>query len=185
MNTILICLIVCSVYSIIIYAVLSYRISKKVDNKTFLKEVRDEINSLVTQINETSDRNVLLLENRLERLSNLISISDTAISRLKNLNRESEEKKDIKVDNGRGESSSSDPQISVVNTIPENLNQIEIDEVIPDTSEQSPEIEVNESLSRKDRILLLHRQGISPSVIATQTKATIGEVELIISLDRG
>ncbi|MBN1969032.1 MAG: hypothetical protein JW870_06665, partial [Candidatus Delongbacteria bacterium] len=50
--------------------------------------------------------------------------------------------------------------------------------------EQKQIVEDDPSLSRRERILLLHKQGISSTVIANQTKATIGEVELIISLSR-
>lgn len=167
MNTILICLIICTVYSFIIYKVLESKINKKIDNKTFLKEVHEEINSLITQINETSDRNVLLIENRLERLNNLISISDRSIMNLKNYN-------SIK----KNEAS------KVEDIIIQDKAPIKIDEVI--TMEiKSSNIHNDVTLTRRERILLLHRQGISPTIIASQTKATIGEVELIISLNRG
>lgn len=165
MNTILICLIICSVYSFIIYKVLSIRINNKIDNKTFLKEVHDEINSLITQINETSDRNVLLIENRLERLNNLITISDKSISNMKYYN-------------------SLKQQETPVEPKHETKAPIFIEEVITHEAE-IPEINDDETLTRRERILLLHRQGISPTIIASQTKATIGEVELIISLSRG
>ncbi len=167
MNTILISLIICSVYSFIIYKVLSSKISKKIDNKTFLKEVHEEIGSLITQINETSDRNVLLIENRLERLNDLISISDRSITNLKNYN-------NIK----KYEATKVEEEVTGEN-IP-----IEIEEVITDEV-KSNNVNDDVTLTRRERILLLHRQGISPTIIASQTKATIGEVELIISLSRG
>ncbi|QEN06037.1 hypothetical protein EW093_15505 [Thiospirochaeta perfilievii] len=169
MNTVLICLIVCSVYSIIIYGVLNSKINKKIDNKSFMKDVRNEINSLITQINETSDRNVLLIENRLERLNDLLAVSDINIANLKSINKAKEVE-------------SVTPEISedkVVAKAP-----IEIEEVIIDNIEKQSVID-DKSLTRRERILLLHKQGISPTIIASQTKATIGEVELIISLSRG
>ena len=168
MNTILISLIICSVYSFIIYKVLSSKINKKIDNKTFLKEVHEEINSLITQINETSDRNVLLIENRLERLNNLISISDRSIVNLKNYNNNIKKYESLKVE-----------EEVIQEKVP-----IKIEEVI--TQEiKSSDINTDVTLTRRERIILLHRQGISPTIIASQTKATIGEVELIISLSRG
>lgn len=169
MNTVLICLIICTIYGFIIYQILNRRLNRKVDNKTFLKEVKEEIALLVAQINETSDRNVLLVEHRLERLNSLLSLTDSKISELKTLQTITEVKKRPVESN------------IVVEVIPE-----PVEEVVEETPEVIPSMEMVDQpdLSRKERILLLHNQGISPSVIASQTKATIGEVELIISLSR-
>lgn len=167
MNTLLICLIVCSVYCFILYKAIIYRINKKIDNKSFLKNVKEEISSLVTQINETSDRNVLLVENRLERLTNAVNEADRRLQLFKK-----EVKKDIL------------PPLSDLKEVKEkpiSLEIIETEDVKPESNDQ---LEDDLTLPKKERILLLHRQGISPSVIASQTKATIGEVELIISLSR-
>lgn len=163
MNTILICLIICSIYSFVIYQFISRKINKKIDNKTFLNDVRDEINSLITQINETSDRNVLLIENRLERLSSMLSASDKKLSSLRQAAIESVVEDRTPV------------QVEIEESKPEVLIDPEGKDTMADDS----------SLSRRERILLLHRQGISPTVIASQTKATVGEVELVISLSRG
>lgn len=167
-NTIIISLIICSVYSFIIYQVLSRRINKKIDNKTFLNSVKEEISSLITQINETSDRNVLLLENRLEKLNSLLSSADSRISKLKNVIDDSLKIKDEEI--------KSEKVYIALEPEPEP----EPEKII----EQKQIVEDDPSLSRRERILLLHKQGISSTVIANQTKATIGEVELIISLSR-
>lgn len=177
MNTILICLIVCTVYSFIIYRVLSIRINKKIDNKTFLKEVHEEINSLITQINETSDRNVLLIENRLERLNNLIATSDRSISNLKSYNtiRKNEPVKKVE----KQEPIQIEELVSETNSDASYNKNVSINDI------SNENVDNNLTLTKRERILLLHRQGISPSIIATQTRSTIGEVELIISLSRG
>ena len=181
MNTFLICIIVCSLYGLVIYKILSSKIKKKIDNKTFLKEVHDEINSLVAQINETSDRNVLLIENRLERLSNLISISDITLSELKRFNSDSRENISENKKNTTNKINNSETG-NIQNSI--NIIKNERIEKVVDEGKFHV-LNDNETLTKRERILLLHKQGISPSVIASQTKATIGEVELIISLNRG
>lgn len=172
MNTILICLIVCSIYCFILYKIVIHRINKKIDNKSFLKSVKEEINSLITQINETSDRNVLLIENRLERLSNAVADADKRLNSFKK-----EINKEILTP-------ASD--IKEIKKKPISLEIIETEDNIfkESVSIKSNELEDDNTLPRRDRILLLHRQGISPSIIASQTNATIGEVELIISLSR-
>ncbi|MBN2618860.1 MAG: hypothetical protein JXR64_11175 [Spirochaetales bacterium] len=147
---------------------MSRRINKKIDNKTFLNSVKEEISSLITQINETSDRNVLLLENRLEKLNSLLSSADSRISKLKNVIDDSLKIKDEEI--------KSEKVYIALEPEPEP----EPEKII----EQKQIVEDDPSLSRRERILLLHKQGISSTVIANQTKATIGEVELIISLSR-
>ncbi|MGL1894676.1 MAG: hypothetical protein OCD02_23860 [Spirochaetaceae bacterium] len=168
MNTLLICLIVCSVYSFVIYRVLSRRVNKKIDNKTFLNSVKEEINSLINQINETSDRNVLLVENRLEKISLAIAEADRKLAKLK-----TESKVNIETKVTQNILSSQpviEPEVMFTG------NEVEPEKIEPID---------DPSLTRRERILLLHKQGISPTVIASQTKATIGEVELIISVNRG
>lgn len=163
MNIVLI-LIICTIYSFILYFILKTRIDSRVNNKKFLREVREEISSLVTQINETSDRNVTLLENRLERLNSLLAEADTKIALLKN---------NIKVNN--------EPVI-------QSRKVVEVKEEVKTTPKERLDInlvEDDKSLSTKERIILLHKQGISTSVIARKTESTIGEVELIITLNRG
>jgi len=168
MNTLLICLIVCSLYSVVIYRVLSNRLNKKIDNKKFLSSVHEEINSLITQINETSDRNVMLLENRLDRLNNLLLESDKKLLQLKNA--------------CKSQVLSENAKESVEKITP--VRQVFIEKV-PDINKEMTDVADDPTLSRRERIILLHKQGISPTIIASQTKATIGEVELIISLSRG
>ncbi len=41
------------------------------------------------------------------------------------------------------------------------------------------------NLSKKERILDLHRKGIAPNIIAGRVGSTVGEVELVISLSEG
>lgn len=165
---ILITLIICTVYSFILYFILRSRIDSNLNNKKFLREVREEISSLVTQINETSDRNVTLLENRLEKLTNLIEQADIRISGLK---------KEIKVQKVHViEEVKKEPVKIVESQITEEAvtNLLDIDLVDDDTA-----------LTRKERIILMHKQGISPSIIARRTESTVGEVELVISLNKG
>lgn len=168
MNTVLICFIFCTLYGFIIYQIIKHKISNRIDNKKFLKEVNEEIALLIAQINETSDRNVLLVENRLERLNTLLAQSDKKIIQLKEL------------------SSVPVTKVELTDDVIDSSVIVKEEVVVEVTEEESTVVEIEDhpDLSRKDRILLLHKQGISPSVIASQTKATIGEVELIISLSR-
>lgn len=167
MMNILIILITTTVYSFIIYLLLKNRLDSIVNNKKFLREVREEVSSLITQINETSDRNVTLLENRLERLTSLLDEADNRISSLKLSN-------NVKVENVPTIKPPKAEPIKVVEGSNKTKSSLDID-LIDD----------KDDLSKKDRILLLHKQGISNSIIAKKTESTIGEVELIITLNRG
>ncbi|OQY39995.1 MAG: hypothetical protein B6229_02705 [Spirochaetaceae bacterium 4572_7] len=173
MNTILLSLIVCTVYGFVVYQIMNYKLHKKIDNKSFLRGVKEEISSLITQINETSDRNVQLLEHRLDKLNRTLDEADRKITLLRY---ELDRKIDIPLNE---------------DTLLRDAHNIVKEQIQGLEPEIEPEVEVTiikdegSSLSKRERILLLHKQGISSSVIASQTKVTIGEVELIISLNRG
>ena len=170
MNTILLSLIVCTVYGFIIYQIMSYRLYRKIDNKSFLRKVKEEISSLITQINETSDRNVQLLEHRLDKLNRTLDDADNKITLLRY---ELDRKVVIPMDENRS-----------IGEVEEEIINESLEESVSETVDTIP-IDVDSSLTQREKILLLHKQGISSSVIAIQTKATLGEVELIISLNRG
>ena len=148
---------------------LNRRLNKKIDNKSFLNGVNREISSLITQINETSDRNVMLIENRLDRLTKILGEADIKINQIRAMSLAK-----INTEGYEKENSINNQKI---------FNEVKIEPI--EAPQTQKNMEDDPTLSRRERILLLYKQGISPTIIASQTKATIGEVELIISLSRG
>ena len=151
-----ICLL--AIYSV--YYLLSRKISKILDSEKLLARVDDEINSMILELNQTTERNILLIEDRISRLSELIKNSDKSILLM---NRELK-KGEIK--------SISYSHLSKKRNFPSIEN-----ESVKETKEN------DENLNDKDRIMELFNKGLSPAVIASKTGTSLGEVDLIITLN--
>lgn len=146
-----ICLL--AVYSV--YLLLNRRISRILDSEKLLEKVDEEINGLILDMNQTAERNILLIEDRIKSLNNLIKEADRAVLLL---SRELEKKKEEPV---------------VYSHLARNRKLV-----------QEPALN-DENQSNKTRIMDLHNQGLSSGIIASQTGVPLGEVELIISLNSG
>jgi hypothetical protein len=70
-----ICLL--AIYSV--YFLLNKKISKILDSEKILSRVDDEVNNLILDLNQTTERNILLVEDRIKKLSELIKDSDKSI----------------------------------------------------------------------------------------------------------
>lgn len=150
-----ICLL--AIYSV--YFLLNRKISKILDSEKILSRIDDEVNSLILELNQTTERNILLVEDRIVKLTQLIKDSDKSILILnKEFNR---------------------PKIEPLSY--NNLSKKRIfipveDEMLKDDAEN------DENLSDKLRILELFNKGFTSEVIASKTGTSIGEVDLIIAL---
>ena len=147
-----------AIYSV--YFLLNRKISHILDSEKILSRVDDEINNLILELNQTTERNLLLVEDRIKTLSNLIKDSDKSIILLnKELSR---------------------PQV-------EPLNYSHLSKkknfILPENELVKEKGENDENLSEKNRILELFYKGFSTEIIASKTGASIGEVELIITLN--
>ena len=67
----------------ILYLILSKRIAKTSQAKYALSSIRQEIEEIITELNQTTNRNVDLIEDRITRLSALIEKADKRITVLK------------------------------------------------------------------------------------------------------
>ena len=67
----------------VIYIVLKKKIDKLSDSTFLLGKIREEINQIVVELNQTTDRNIALLEDRLNNISELLTKADRRISLLK------------------------------------------------------------------------------------------------------
>ncbi len=80
--TILITLIVDVGGLIIIYAVLKDRLRRATTAEAQIAEIRDEVSSLLVELNQTTDRNIVLMEDRIGSLNDLLAAADKKIGLL-------------------------------------------------------------------------------------------------------
>lgn len=132
---------------------------KKLQKSNVIVELQSEVNELILGLNQTTDRNINILEEKIRGLTRLLNDAD---KRIKILRTESERNK---------------PEPLVYNQ----LGRIQDNRPLADSSIKTPEAVTN----KKDRIIELHNNGFTATVIASRVGSTVGEVELIISLIEG
>lgn len=150
----------CAVY----FRIQRGRMRKELKTDAILGRFRSEVSELITEMNATTERNVALLESRIREISGLLEKTEKAASIL------------------RGETEALErvekTYSSLARSRPLNLT---VDEPPENESEHVETIDF-ESLSTKDKTLVLYRRGETSDTIAANLGMSRGEVDLIISL---
>lgn len=187
-------------------------IVRRLEPERILGDLGDEIGELITELNQTGDHNVSVLEDRIMQLRDLLADADRQIEELS-----------AQVAHARDHVSSEEPVYTVsfsgtVGGTQESRGQdredsadsnvdsrplwhttpLESELARPESAEAgqpahssparsssppTPSAEPQwDVLSPRERVHELHQQGMSSEIIATKTGMAIGEVELIISL---
>ena len=149
------------------------KLRRELETGMILQKLKLEIGEMLTALNGTTERNIALLENQVRIINDLIKKASKTAGVLK---REQEKQKNIEqVYSSLGrlkpltlevEEAQKEETLSSVNA--------------PGVSETSG-IDF-ESLSIRERALVLHRNGEKLEAIATRLDMSLGEIELIISL---
>jgi hypothetical protein len=53
----------------IVYLILKAKLNKSVDPKAILESIREEVDRIIVELNSTTDRNITLLEDKVQSLS--------------------------------------------------------------------------------------------------------------------
>jgi hypothetical protein len=167
------------------------RIENRMKPDQLIGQLREEVNGVIAELNQATDRNISVLEDRLEAINKALERADRAV---KVLQRESERRERAGLGSqGSGEADEARPwryndilQRAPAKPKPEPRPQPAPDAVEPQVETSQQEGEQNgRSPSKKERILDLHRKGIASNIIAGRVGSTVGEVELVISLSEG
>ena len=168
-----------------VYFVLRARLDRAITRLDPAAEIRDELASVMVEMNRTTDRNVALLEDRIAQLTRLLAEADRKIGLLRREGEKHDASRMVYTHLARPAAA---------------LEAIEAGEAGPTASAgagsrreapqrrdavpqgEAPRPAAEESLEA--RILMLEGEGFSPAVIAARVGSTVGEVELIISLAR-
>ncbi len=161
-------LIACTVY----FRILRTRMRDELKTDAILGRFRSEVSGLITEMNATTERNVALLESRIGQLSELLEKSSKTASVLRS-ETEAIEK-------------AGKTYASLARSRPISLTLDEPEHELHEDAEKAESDIVNsidfDSLSVKDKTLVLHRRGETSDAIAANLGMSRGEVELIISL---
>jgi len=148
-----------------------FRRINKLQKFKVLGEIESEVNNLILELNQTADRNINILE---EKIRTLVKILNDADKRIKILGTESGKPKSEPVTYN---------QLGIIqdNQILNNKIEKNQPEII---GEKVVEQKIKEK-NKKDKIIEFHNNGFTSTVIASRVGLTVGEVELIISLVEG
>jgi DNA-binding NarL/FixJ family response regulator len=87
MTQIIVSLLLNIVFCTIVYLVLKRKFEREMNPDAVLRQIRGEVNELIVELNQTTERNVSLIEERIAELNRCVEESDKRLSLLK---RESE-----------------------------------------------------------------------------------------------
>ena len=210
--TILITLVVDLGGLILVYLLLRDRVRRAASAEARIGEIREEVSRLLVELNQATDRNVALMEDRIAVLNDAISTADKKIGLL----RRETEKHDVgsriysrlaegKTPRSAGMQEPGEarapraaptpraPPLAVeLSERPAVTGRLET----PAGLRGAPAAEAEEAEAAaaapapgragdvRQRVMMLFRAGFSPSLIASRVGAPVGEVELIISLEQ-
>ena len=162
---------------ILIYFLLRREIRRSFSSNELFRQVESEVESVITELNRTTERNITLIEDKIRQLSQLIRQAD---HRMTLMQKERESGKD------RGMEQEPPPPKPPVYTRPVRSDppkqpDLPID-LSPPAVEPEPGLLPEKRLTRREQVMLYHRQGLERTIIASRLGITLGEVDLIVSL---
>jgi hypothetical protein len=198
---------------LLVYVILRDRIQRALTVQSQIAEIREEVSRLLVELNQTTDRNVAVMEDKISSLNEALSTADKKIGLL---HREIE-KHDVgsqiysRLAEGRVRTEAAElpraepprkaePRREAPRAPADSGQTGEVQKVAPSlTVELSTKAEDAEpprgapsAVERtagaepdlRQRVMMLHRAGFSLSLIASRVGAPLGEVELIVSLEQ-
>jgi hypothetical protein len=159
---------------LVVYAVLRERVRRGTSAAAQSQELREEVSRLVVELNQTTDRNIALVEDGIARLNELLARADKKIGLLR---RESEKHEmGMQVYSRLGEGRSAVEQGAPAGGPPPAKTGR--------ARAAAPKAEEGEATDAREQVVRLARGGFAPSLIAARVGVPLGEVELIISLEQ-
>jgi len=186
MTTILVSIGVCILIAGLLYIIFTKKIERARSGPEVLKQISSEVNQMIVELNQTADRNIGLVEQRIQGLTDLLEQADRKIKVLQReidrYSRSVETYSSIKPRNVPPPALSATGADAHAPGSGQSVSQ----GLPPQRNENAAQAEESKSSeepkSRRDRIISLYNQGISADLIASRVNSTVAEVELIISI---
>ncbi len=132
------------------------------------RKVREELSSLLVELNKTTEQNINLIEDKVESLNRLIDRADKKIGLLKRETEKHEVSRAVysRINETRPPAGSGGAAAGGAGS-------------------GEPGVREGPPAGLAEKVIKLYREGFSAGVIAGHLGTTVGEVELIISLQEG
>ena len=145
------------------------RIDKAVSGDQWISRIRDEIDELVLEMNQTAERNVALMEDRIRKMESLLEEADRKLI----IMQKEAEKSDL--------SRQVYSHLKKKTVLPKE-EPLQREGMQLTLADEEREHEKEKPKTLKDQVMALYSQGFSADIISQKLKTTIAEVDLIISL---
>ncbi len=182
-------LAITTIMVLVSYLLLNRSIVVRTSRQAALEEIKREVGAIITELNATSERNIELIEDRIQTLEKLIAQADRRVGALRRNLTAQEAESDTYRRLGRLPAS---PQSADERTDDSASNVGKATEtggasgapVGPSDARSGTPPEPPE-VSARERVRGLYLQGVALERIASIVGKTVGEVELIVALDEG
>lgn len=144
------------------YFSLKRSVRRHLDPSAVLEEIRSEVDGLIVELNETTERNVAILEDRIAELTRAVERADRRIGVL----RKEAERREESLEAYRALGAQMAP--------PRADGQEAREAVVASVGDAQRQV--------REQVMRLHRSGVSVAAIARKVDMPPGEVELVISL---
>jgi hypothetical protein len=181
MDLVIAVLIVIAV-QLVMFLFLRGRIHQELNATSLLKDVQDEVDGMVRELNLSAERNIGLLEARIEEMEGLLAQADQKLVLMARELERREKTAEVYTQLKRVDL----PPAPLVEPEPEpepTAPVLEPEPVVEWKPAVPVEVEPVRHRSLKERVLGFRDQGLDPGAIASATGATRGEVDLILSLN--
>ncbi len=146
---------------VVVYFILKKKISRTLGAANVLREVREEVNRILVELNQTTHRNVSLLEDRIASLAEMLARADKKIA----LARRETEKQELAE--------------KVYSELAARRGQRPASEASTPNEPAAAPLSLQDAAADAVR---LAQAGLSPALIARRLALSLGEVELILTL---
>lgn len=161
---------------VVVYLVLNRTITVRTTQQSALDEIKREVGAIITELNATSERNIELIEDRIATLERLLEQADRRIGALR---------RDLPAQGSAGTYSNLGNSVRVRPSVETNESESAREEPEVNGERATADRPASARRSLRERVRGLYLQGLSLERIASIVGKTVGEVELIVSLDEG
>jgi hypothetical protein len=181
---------------VVIHFFLRARIRRQLELENLLSGVREEARSLVMELNETADRNVSLVEDRIVALRGLMDELDRRMGVARRELETRDKERDVfeRLRRRRpivpaGAMGAENPGPRAAETPRGEPPSGETDAAIPILRRPALDVRIAPETivparSKREEALELHRKGFSPDLIAARVGATVSEIELLVDIEQ-
>jgi lipopolysaccharide export LptBFGC system permease protein LptF len=158
------------------YIVINHRLEKKLINKDVLKSIKEEMNSIILKLNETTLNNISIIEEKKRELDKLVILADKKKSGLKISISKNDDFDNNLFATIQDKSTYNPHKISMQNKISK--------EIVKETNEnKNSQDDELKDLSIIDKAKYLLNKGVHQKEIQRMIGISSGELELILEME--